>query len=218
MSTRIKKVAPVPAVRRQSYHHGNLKEAIVAAAVQLVEEGGPEKVTVREAARRAGVSSGAPFRHFPNKVALMTAVAEEAMRRFRAEILRAQEQVGSDDPLARYRAIGTAYLRWVFGNPTHFEVISARKLIDFDGSEALRRDNAEIQELMEGLLREAQRRGQIRSGDLKNIQLAARALAYGLARMHIDGHLPQWSVASDEAAEKMQVVFDGFVSGLAPPR
>ncbi len=53
---------------------------------QLAEEGGAEAVSVREAARRAGVSPGAPFRHFPSRDALMTAVAEEAQRRFRAEI------------------------------------------------------------------------------------------------------------------------------------
>jgi len=214
-SIRTQKPSPALAPRRQSYHHGNLKEAIVAAAVQLVEEGGPENVTVREAARRAGVSSGAPFRHFPNKIALMTAVAEEGMRRFRAEIRNTLDQVETDDPLIRFRALGTAYLRWVFANPTHFAVISARRLIDFAGSEALSRDNAEIQTLIETLLLEAQRRGQIRSGDIRPIQLAARALAYGLARLQVDGHFPQLSVEPDEAAATMQTVMDEFIASLA---
>ena len=71
--------------RPTSYHHGNLRKALIDAAVQLVEEGGPEKVSVREVAKRAGVSPGAPFRHFSNKTALMTAVAEQAMSRFRLE-------------------------------------------------------------------------------------------------------------------------------------
>ena len=68
------------------YHHGDLRRVLIDAALKLAEEGGPEAVSVREAARRAGVSPGAPFRHFDSRAALMTAVAEEAQRRFRAEI------------------------------------------------------------------------------------------------------------------------------------
>ncbi|MFZ2156862.1 MAG: helix-turn-helix domain-containing protein, partial [Bradyrhizobium sp.] len=68
------------------YHHGDLKRVLVEAALELAEAGGPEAVSVREAARRAGVSPGAPFRHFPSRDALMAAVAAEAQRRFRAEI------------------------------------------------------------------------------------------------------------------------------------
>src|SRR3979490_2876367 len=75
-----------PLLPPKPYHHGDLKRVLIDAALGLVEEGGAEAVSVREAARRAGVSPGAPFRHFPSRVALMTAVAEEAQRRFRAEI------------------------------------------------------------------------------------------------------------------------------------
>src|SRR5262245_50852897 len=135
--------------RARRYHHGNLGAALVAAAIKLVEERGPDAVSVREAARRAGVSSAAPFRHFPSRAALMTAVAEEAMRRFRAEITAALEGLGSDHPLDRLRAIGIAYLRWALGNPAHFQVISARRLIDFDASAALGRDNAAIRAMVE---------------------------------------------------------------------
>ena len=70
---------------RTSYRHGNLREALIEAAIQLVEEVGPENVSVREAAKRAGVSPGAPFRHFASKTALLTAVADQAMGLFRAE-------------------------------------------------------------------------------------------------------------------------------------
>src|SRR5579863_903664 len=65
---------PPPAAR--PYHHGDLRRVLIDAASQLAEEGGAEAVSVREAARRAGVSPGAPFRHFPSRDALMLAVAE----------------------------------------------------------------------------------------------------------------------------------------------
>jgi AcrR family transcriptional regulator len=205
------------AVRRSSYHHGNLKQALIEATLQLIEEGEAEAVTVRAAAKRAGVSSGAPFRHFPNRTALMTAVAEEAMRRFRAEIVSALDKVVAGDALVRLHALGTAYLRWVVRNPTHFKVISARDLIDFQGSESLRRDNQEIQAIMDGLLAEAQLRGLLRADDLVPVPLAARALVYGLARMYIDGHLPQWGVTANQAETAMQAAMALFVDGLRSP-
>jgi AcrR family transcriptional regulator len=206
--------APADGVRRQRYHHGRLREALIEATLQLLEEGGPERVTVREAGKRAGVSSGAPFRHFPTRMALLTAVAEQAMIRFRAEIDRVLDQADSDDPLTRFRAVGTAYLRWALGNPTHFRIISDRSLVDLDGSEIFIRHNTEIRALMDQLLQEAQQRGMLRPVDATLVPLAARALVYGLARMHVDGHLAQWGVAPDEAERRLQAAVDLVIDSL----
>src|SRR5690242_19458770 len=95
-----------PAPDDKPYHHGDLRRVLIDAALKLAEEGGPEAVSVREAARRAGVSAGAPFRHFESRSELMTAVAEEAQRRFRAEIEAAMAAVPADDPLQRFRHFG----------------------------------------------------------------------------------------------------------------
>ena len=200
--------------RRTSYHHGHLKEALIAAALKMVKEQGVESVSVREVAKRAGVSSGAPFRHFPSRTTLMTAVAEQAMRRFRDEIVRALEEVKSDAPRDRFRALGTAYMRWVVRNPAHFQVISNRKLIDFDGSESLRRDNAEIRELMEQLLTEQRQLAPLLRDDIKAISFAARALAYGVARMYVDGHFPQWDIPADQAESSFEAAFDLFTDAI----
>lgn len=198
--------------RRTSYHHGNLRDALIDAAVQLVEEGGPDNVSVREAAKRAGVSPGAPFRHFSNKTALMTAVAEQAMSLFRLEITNAVEDLGTDDPIQRFAAIGIAYLRWAIRNPTHFQIISTRSLIDWDSSESLRHDNEVVRSLMEGSMIEAQRRNMLRSNDIAQTQIAARALVYGLARMYIDGHFAQWAAAGHNAERTAQNVLKHFVT------
>lgn len=197
-----------------AYHHGNLREALVAQALALAAEGGLDAVTVREAARRAGVSPAAPFRHFPDKTALMTAVAEEAMARFRAEIAVALAGEASDDPIRRIRAIGQAFLDWARRNPTHFEIISSRRAIDFAGSATLQPDNAEIRARVVALLEEAGRRGMLRVTDPELIQLTARALVYGLARMLIDGQFPSWGVAEADVEVTMTRALDLFLAGL----
>src|SRR3979411_2906524 len=155
--------APPP----KPYHHGDLRRVLIDAALQLVGEGGAEAVSVREAARRAGVSPGAPFRHFPSRLALMTAVAEEAQRRFRTEIEAALAEAPAGDPLARFRCLGLAYLRWAMKNPTHFEIISSRRFFDHDKAAGVSQDNAELIDLTEHTLAEAFAQGQLRSQDLK---------------------------------------------------
>ena len=196
------------------YHHGDLRRVLVAAALQLAREGGPQAVSVREAARRAGVSAGAPFRHFADRDALMTAVAEEAQRRFRREIEHALATTPSSDPLQRFRAFGLAYLRWAMRNPAHFEIISSGRTFDHDGAAALSRDNAELIALTEQMLADAFEKGQLRSGELKQIQITGRALVYGFARMNIDGHFPRWGVTEAEVERMAESVLDVFIGGI----
>jgi AcrR family transcriptional regulator len=189
--------APAP----KPYHHGDLRRVLVDAALQLVGEGGADAVSVREAARRAGVSPGAPF------------------RRFRAEIEAALADVPAGDPLGRFRGFGLAYLRWAMRNPTHFEIISSRRLFDHDQAAGVSRDNSELVDMIGQTLAEAFAQGQLRSSDLKQVQIAGRALVYGFARMNIDGHFPRWGIAEAEADRTAEAVIDLFIEGIAkrPP-
>jgi AcrR family transcriptional regulator len=201
------------------YHHGDLRRVLIDAALQLAEEGGAAAVSVREAARRAGVSPGAPFRHFESRDALMTAAAWEAQSRFRAEIETALAQVPVDDPLGRFRSFGLAYLRWAMRNPAHFEIISSGRYFDHDSAADLSRDNAELIALAERMLADAFAAGALRTSELKPVLIAGRALVYGFARMNIDGHFPRWGVAEAEAECTAEAILDLFIDGVAkrPP-
>src|ERR1700761_758442 len=128
------RAAPARPPQRKPYHHGDLRRALIDAGSQLIEERGVEQLSMRETARRAGVSPGAPFRHFASREELMTAVALEAQRRFRAEIDAALQEMRPGDPLARFRTFGIAYMRWAMRNPAHFEIISSSKLFDYEKS------------------------------------------------------------------------------------
>ena len=211
---------PKPRARRRTsearpYHHGDLRRALIDAALQLAAEGA--EVSVREAARRAAVSPGAPFRHFPNRDALMAAAAEEAQRRFRVEIEAALAAGRPPNPLARFRAFGLAYLRWAIRNPAHFEIISTGRYFAHRSSAELTRDNAELVALTERMLAEASAQGLLRSADLKRIQIAGRALVYGFARMNLDGHFPRWGVEEGEVDRMAEGVLDLFIAGIAKP-
>jgi len=209
-----------PPSRRRSpppkpYHHGDLRRGLIEAALELAEQGGADSVSVREAARRAGVSPGAPFRHFESRDALMTAVAEEAQRRFRIEIAAALAETPAGDPLARFRAFGMAYLRWAMRNPAHFEIISSGRYFDHDKATELSWDNSEVIGMTERALAEAGAQGQLRPSDLKQVQIAGRALVYGFVRMNIDGHFPRWGIADAEAERTAEAIIDLFIEGIA---
>jgi AcrR family transcriptional regulator len=107
------------------YHHGDLRRAMVDAATELAADGGAENVTLREVARRVGVSASAAYRHFPNREGLLAQVASEARealaRRMIAAIAAIDE--GSDGTAVdRFRATGRAYIEFALDEPGLFEV------------------------------------------------------------------------------------------------
>src|SRR6266850_7233569 len=94
---------------RRGYHHGNLREALIRAALELIAQKGPAGFTFADAARWAGVSSAAPYRHFRDRDALMADVARRGFERFEAELARAWND-GRPDPLTAFQNVGRAYL------------------------------------------------------------------------------------------------------------
>ncbi len=100
---------------KRGYHHGNLREALVEAARQLLAERGPEGFTLVDAARLAGVSPAAPYRHFRDREALLAAVAVEGFQDFARRQAGALQ--GHADPIAAFRAMGLAYLAFAQENP-----------------------------------------------------------------------------------------------------
>ena len=101
---------------KRGYHHGNLREALVAAALSLIAEKGPAGFTFAEAARKAGVSPAAPYRHFRDRDALMADVARAAFERFEAALLAAWNNGAPSAIDALYR-LGRAYLAFAREQP-----------------------------------------------------------------------------------------------------
>jgi len=104
---------------RDSYHHGNLREALIEMALALIAEKGPAGFTFAEVARGAGVSPAAPYRHFRDRAALLAEIARRGFERFEAELARAWAD-GRPEPVAALIACGRAYLRFVRAEPAYY--------------------------------------------------------------------------------------------------
>jgi AcrR family transcriptional regulator len=104
---------------RRSYHHGNLREALIRGALELIAAKGPAGFTVAEAARSAGVSPGAPYRHFRDRDELLADVALRGFERFAQELIRAWND-GRPDPLRAFENLGRAYLAFARDEPAYY--------------------------------------------------------------------------------------------------
>ncbi|WEF25038.1 TetR/AcrR family transcriptional regulator [Paracoccus sp. S3-43] len=104
---------------RKTYHHGNLRQALVDATAALIQETGPLAFTLSEAARRAGVSPAAPYRHFKGREDLLEEVARQGFLDFADRLERAFDG-GRPRPLAAFMRMGQAYLDFAAEKPGHY--------------------------------------------------------------------------------------------------
>jgi AcrR family transcriptional regulator len=161
------------------YHHGDLPEALVRAAVDLLEEGGAADLSLRAAARRAGVSTGAPYRHFADRDSLLSAVAAVGYRDLAAGLAAAHPAPTMPDDLAD---IAVAYVEFALARPGLFRVMFAGQC-DPTSPERVAAVAA-INEYLQSIVRQA-----LPSDDPEAMAAAVWGLVHGLAFLHLDGKL-----------------------------
>ncbi len=166
----------MPTEPTRPYHHGDLRPALLRAAVEVIGHAGPAAMSLREVARRAGVSHAAAAYHFGDKAGLLTAVAAEGYRMLTGELRSARDARGG------FLEVGVAYVRFAVSHRAHFEVMYRPELY--------RRDDAEVREaraaaavLLCGTA--SPDAGQLAAG------AAAWSLVHGLATLWLNGNLPQ---------------------------
>jgi AcrR family transcriptional regulator len=106
----------------RGYHHGNLKEALVRAALELIAEKGPAGFTFADAARWAGVSPAAPYRHYRDRDALIADVARRGFDAFTAALAKAWDD-GRPDTLSAFERLGRAYLAFARAEPAYYSAM-----------------------------------------------------------------------------------------------
>src|SRR6201982_3418850 len=124
------------ATGRRGYHHGNLREALIRAALNLIAEKGPAGFTFADAARSAGVSSAAPYRHFRDRQALLAGVARRGFALFEERLKPARNE-GKPDPFLAFENVGRAYLAFARDEPAFYSAMFEAGL-PFDGDPELR--------------------------------------------------------------------------------
>lgn len=123
--------------RRRGYHHGNLREALIQAALTLIAEKGPSGFSFADAARSAGVSSAAPYRHFRDREALIADIARRGFELFE-ERLSAAWNDGRPDPFTAFENAGRAYLAFAREEPAHYSAMFEAG-VELDSDPELRR-------------------------------------------------------------------------------
>ncbi|MDB4970155.1 MAG: TetR family transcriptional regulator [Myxococcales bacterium] len=201
------------AKEQRRYHHGDLRRTLVDAALRIVEQAGPGALSLRELARRAGVSHAAPYRHFASREALLEALAIEGFRGLGDEM----QACGGDerDPLLRFRALGVAYVRYAVAHPGHFKVMFSSELHEAEQSPELRAAGEPTLQALVDCLAEGQRAGVVRDGEPAALAVPAWSIVHGIAMLLIDGQLAALVGDEVDAEAQARAVIDVLAHGLA---
>lgn len=114
--------------KRTQYHHGDLSNALVAAAIDLISAGNPEQLTIREVSRRVGVNHRAVYRHFADLTSLLAAVAEQGYRNLLENLEAALVPLQRAGPERRMEALAVAYVIFAVDHPAHYRIMFGRRL------------------------------------------------------------------------------------------
>lgn len=193
------------------YHHGDLRRALVEAALELVKEKGPAGVTLREAARRAGVTHAAPYRHFADKEALLAEVAEEGFLRLRAETEQAMASAPTE---ALLEVLGVVYVRFARKNPSQFRVMFGSEIGDKRRYDSLVRADQAVFDLCTGAIAKMQEEGLMAAGNPARLGLVQWSMLHGVAALVVDGQMERAGVRDEQIDEFARRVARTGAAGL----
>lgn len=170
---------------KRRYHHGSLKRALLDAALELLAEGGPAALTLTEAARRAGVTPAAPYRHFSGRDELMAEIARHGFELFGERIEKAWDE-GRPDAPAAMRRMGAAYLAFARAEPGLYAAMFGQAATLAAPGPGAAADHA-LEILWRAVVAYLQHFGAPAQG-ARNLALQVWALSHGVAMLTISGH------------------------------
>ncbi len=211
--------------RKKTYHHGDLRNALVGAAIRLIETGRRDDFSLRETAREVGVSANAAYRHFEDRSALLTEVARSGFERLSLDMQRAMDSVpmgdAREDAINRFKAVGRAYVEFALSHPELFGVMFgasgtpriAPNWRSADGA------SASPYKLLEQTLDELVVRGELAIGLRPGAEFKAWAAMHGFARLVLDGaaHAPIDGSRAQAIEDMLDFVARGLCGASAGP-
>ena len=182
-----------PTKRKANYHHGNLRAALIQSGVELIEEKGIRALTLREIGTRLGVSRSAAYGHFRDKAALLAAIGAAGFIKLR-KALQAARKSATSFP-AQMDAMSVAYFRFAREHRAHFEVMFTA-LVEAGGGAAA--ESGRGFAMLKEMIREAQKKGEVRQGDPAMLARVAWALVHGASMLQSDSDDPHFIRVSNE--------------------
>lgn len=196
----------------EPYHHGDLRRALIETALTMVTEEGAWNFTLREVARRAGVSHAAPYNHFEDKRALLAEVAALGFRALGREMETAARRARS----ARRGMLGIAiaYVRFGVEHPAHYRLMFGPELADKERYSVLQQASDATFGVLTSALERGQAAGELREAPVHNQALAAWSLVHGLTTLLIDQRLSFLGVSAAEAERQASSAGTALLEGL----
>ena len=223
MGSRVKSAARAPSAPRRrvakaqgAFHHGDLEWAILEAASQLLEKHGPPGVRLREAARLAGVSHTAPYRHFRDRESILAALA---VRGF-AELADQMEESARrhPDPREALPAIAETYVTLAAGRPNRFRLMFGPEVADKGRHPEVRSAGLRALQVLQAVIAAGQRDGTIRQGETAALALAHWAILHGIASLLVDGLLAERAAVRGGPSGLARLAHEHLRLGLEPRR
>lgn len=186
---------------KKSYHHGDLRAALLKEAEKLLDEHGAEKLTLRDVARNAGVSHGAPAHHFGNKRGLLTALAVIIVGRLESRVRQTLRELPSNDPRNQLTAVFMTYLDVARSHSEQFLLHTSPSLLDYSDT-PLRRARTGLGNILDDLLENACQEGWIERKNLQAARFASQAIVLGYAGI-LTGGFPHYLAETPAEGARM---------------
>jgi AcrR family transcriptional regulator len=207
------KPKPESAPPAAPYHHGDLRRALIETALAMVTEEGNWNFTLREVARRAGVSHAAPYNHFADKAALLAEVAALGFQALRRELEEAARRPRS----SRQALIGiaVAYVRFGVEHPAHYRLMFGPEIAEKERYPVLQQASDATFAALTTTLERGQTAGEVRPGSVRDQGLVAWSLVHGLTTLLIDQRLSFLGVSTSEAERQARSAGAALFEGLS---
>ncbi|MFX0578086.1 TetR/AcrR family transcriptional regulator [Nocardia nepalensis] len=177
---------------RTSYHHGALRDTLLAACLRLIETEGIGAVSLRRVAREAGVSTGAPYHHFADRSALLAALSTQGFQRLASEL--AVARAAADTPLTALTALAEAYVQFSQEHPGYFRLMFRPELSEPDKHpDAMAAGDAAF-DVLAHTIAECVAAGMLPADKADTLAVMWWSLAHGMASLWLDGQLEKRSV------------------------
>ncbi|MCU0535900.1 MAG: TetR/AcrR family transcriptional regulator [Hydrococcus sp. Prado102] len=195
---------------KKTYHHGDLRQALIEEAIALVAEQGMSNWSLREVARRIGVSHTAPYRHFTDRDALLAAVAERGFQKM-SQFLRASLVEIPNRHSQKLQAIGVAYVQYAIAHPSEYEVMFRYQKNEPQHSALTEAANQTFAILVD-VIEKGQENGEFRQENPTELACVSWSLVHGLSMLLIDGRLnvPENSTPEALAGFIAQIGIEGL--------